>query len=275
MKTLDNFKIVTKSGQIYDMSEDLNILVQSFIVSSPNPEIIHEKLDGQHGVVRIDKTWGQRKIMAKCSAFSVDPHDISLLRSEVFKALMSIEEFFIVSDADPGKQWLVEVGSEWSPEKLGIYSEFTLNFVSHSSFAQSVGTTLSPFTFDAEIWQIGQGIVGEDLIYSHSTSEFSIYNGSDIEIDPRQLPLKIEFKGPSQDLKITNTTTSDTWAFTGQTIAEDTIVLDGIRTLKNGASAFGNTNKKLITLAAGWNDFTITGATDPFTISFDFRFYTL
>jgi hypothetical protein len=87
------------------------------------------------------------------------------------------------------------------------------------------------------------------------------------------LPLKITFTGASTNLTITNTTTGDIWQYTGTTQAGDTITLDGVRSLKNGVSVFGNTNRKLITIAPGWNNFTITGASGSFTISFDFRFY--
>jgi len=89
------------------------------------------------------------------------------------------------------------------------------------------------------------------------------------------LPLKITFTGASSNLTITNQTTGDMWQYTGTTQAGDTITLDGVRSLKNGASIFGQTNRKLITLKSGWNDFAITGATGAFEISFDFRFYYL
>jgi Phage tail protein len=151
---------------------------------------------------------------------------------------------------------------------------FDVEFTTLSPFAESIGTTLDPFTFDAELWQIGQGLTAEDgIVYTHSTSSFRIYNAGDVTIDPRVLPLKITFTGASTNLKITNTTTGDMWQYTGTTQAGDTITLDGVRSLKNGVSIFSATNRKLITIASGWNDFTITGASGSFTISFDFRFY--
>jgi hypothetical protein len=74
--------------------------------------------------------------------------------------------------------------------------------------------------------------------------------------------LVITFAGASTNLAIANTTTGDTWSYTGTTAAGDTLKLDGVRMLKNGVvSVFGATNRKLITLAPGWNNFTVTGAT--------------
>jgi hypothetical protein len=60
--------------------------------------------------------------------------------------------------------------------------------------------------------------------------------------------------------------------YTGITGVNDTITLDGIRSLINGVSVFRQTNKKVLSIAPGWNDFEITGASE-FLISFDFRFY--
>lgn len=111
--------------------------------------------------------------------------------------------------------------------------------------------------------------------YTFTTTTFRVFNAGDIDIDPRVLPLKITFTGASTNLTITNQTTGDTWQYTGTTQTGDTITLDGVRSLKNGASIFRNTNRKLITIKPGWNKFIIEGTTGAFTISFDFRFYYL
>lgn len=111
--------------------------------------------------------------------------------------------------------------------------------------------------------------------YEFTTSTFSIYNAGDTTIDPRYYPLLITFVGSSTNLSIKNETTSETWSYTGTTISTDTIKLDGVKSFKGSTSIFANANRKLITLKPGWNDFTITGATGSFTITFDFKFYYL
>jgi hypothetical protein len=113
-------------------------------------------------------------------------------------------------------------------------------------------------------------------MYTHSTTSFKIYNAADgVTIDPRVVPLLITFTGASTNLQIKNLTTGDVWAYTGTTTASNTIKLDGIRSLKNNTSIFANTNHQVITLAPGYNDFQIVGATGSFTISFSFRFYNI
>lgn len=277
IKTLDNFKIVTKAGVTYDMADDFSVLVRSFTISSPRPEIQTEKIENAHGVVRLGKTWGQRSLKAVCSFFAVDAQDTALLRNEIFRLLMSEDEFYIVVDAEPGKRWLVEVASEWDPSKVGSYGEFTIDFVSHSAFSESINKTTEPFTFEDYPWQIGQGLIeADDLVYTHSTATFSIYNAGDVKVDPRRVPLTIKYTGASTNLQIKNLTTLDTWTYTGTTTEAETLEINGTRSLKNGVvNVFADTNRKLITLAPGWNNFELVGASGTFETSFDFRFYYL
>lgn len=111
--------------------------------------------------------------------------------------------------------------------------------------------------------------------YKHASSTFEILNGGDIAINPRYLSMIVSFKGASTNLKIKNLTTGDMWSYTGTTTVSDTIKLDGIRSTKNGLSIFRDSNRKLIALAPGWNEFVITGASGALEITFDFRFYTI
>ncbi|WP_258535682.1 phage tail family protein [Bacillus sp. 03113] len=274
IKTLDNFKIVTKDGKIFDMANDFGVLVKKLTIFSPKPQIYTETSDNINGSIRLGKTWGERKIIAECSSFAVDSYDYALLRNKLFQIFMILDEFYLIVDSEPGKRWLVEVSDEWDPSKIGTYSDFMLNFISHSSFSESIGTTLDPLTFDAELWQIGQGLLADDLIYKLNTNTFKIYNAGDETIDPEKFPLIIKYQGESNNLQIKNLTTLNTWTYNGSTAAGESIEINRTRSLKNGiVPVFGDTNRKLIKLAPGWNDFELVGAVGSFEISFDFRFY--
>jgi hypothetical protein len=272
--SIDNFKIVLQDGTTYDMADDFSVLVRSFRISSPKPTRHVEQFVGRDGAVRLGKDFGQRSIIAACSFFGIDSPDIILLRDQIISVLFGREPFYIVPDATPGKRWLVETADSITPEIIGAYGEFSLEFVSDNTYAESIGTTLDPLTFDAELWQVGQGLNVEATDYTQSVTSFSIYNAGDVSIDPREFPLKITYSGASTNLAIKNTTTGDEWKYTGTTVAGNTLAIDGVRSLKNGVvSVFANTNRKLITLAPGWNDFTVTGASGSFTLAVEFRFY--
>jgi hypothetical protein len=149
-----------------------------------------------------------------------------------------------------------------------------VDFIIHSVFLESIGTTLDPQTFDSELWQIGQGLITDDTKYIHNTTSFRIYNAGNVKVDPHRNPLIIKYKGISTNLQIKNNTTLDTWSFTGTTTEDDTLELNRLRSLKNTVvNVFSDTNRRSISLAPGWNDIELIGTSGSFEISFDFRFY--
>lgn len=267
--------IIEKEDITLDVSSYSLKLLKYFI---PSPPLLHSlvSVDGRDADIITESFYKNRVISAEFMYNSQDLKDFYLLKSEIYRLFATKEPFYIIFKREPGKRWKVRLNNPFDIDKFNIFvGSFTLEFLAELPFAESVGTTLDPFTFDAELWQFGQGIIADDLIYTHSTNTFSIFNGSDVMVDPRQLPLKIEFKGASNNLTIRNTSTGDEWKHNGSTVDGDIVLLDGIEVNKNGQSIFGQTNLQCISLLPGWNEFELAGAEEPFTITFDFRFYTL
>lgn len=275
MKNPNNFKVIRNDGRVYDLAE-FGVIVNSFVPESPNPVHKREMIDGVDGFVDLGTNYDGRIIRSVITIISVDNNDYPLLRNEMFRLFDSRESFYIISDEEPGKRYKVKYNSPFSLSRLFSTGQFNIEFISPSTYAESIGTTQDEFNFENELWQIGQGLIeSDDLIYTHSSTVFRIYNAGDKTVDPRELPLVIEYKGTSTNLEINNTTTGDIWSYTGSSIVEDVIKLDGVRSTKNDQSIFGATNRKLIRLAPGWNDFTLNGTGEGFEIKFDFRFYYL
>lgn len=262
------------NGAIYNL-DDCGITTRDFAISSPGSRSYSEVIEGRHGAVGLGQNYDVRTINASFYMKAVDYDDYALFRDEVFRIFRTDEQFYVTESRNPEKRWLVRINSPIAIEQNGLYGFFDVEFIADNPFAESVGTTLSPMTFDAELWQIGQGLTIDDKEYSFTSSTFRVHNAGDITVDPRMFPLVITFTGASTNLAITNATTGDVWQYTGTTTASDVLTLDGKRSTKNGLSVFRNTNRGVIKIAQDWNDFTITGATGAFTISFDFRFYYL
>ncbi|MCY8347589.1 phage tail family protein [Bacillus haynesii] len=269
-----NTIITTLSGTVYDL-EKLGITTREFNPSSPSPRHETEQINGLHGLVDCGTTYDARTI--KCSFYlkAADVPDYYLMRDEVFKLFDSRQPFYITESYNPGKRWLVKTNAEYSINQQWIYGMFDVDLVAFSPFAESIGTTLDSFTFDSNLWQFSQGLIDETPTYVHRTTSFRIFNAGDVPINPRQFPLGITFRGASNNLTITNKTTGSVWKYNGTTSSGDTIRLDGVRSTKNSNSIFGATNRKLISINTGWNDFQIEGTSGSFEISFDFRFYYL
>jgi phage-related protein len=271
-KSIFNFRIQYKDGTVIDLHEDKNIWVSSFRIFSPKPNHITEKIDGRHGSVLLETILEDRKVKAKFSVEAVNQSEFDLLRDELFRIFNPLNKFYIIRDLQPGKRMEVSVESELDLNYITLEDgEFELDFVIHSTFLESVITTLNPFQLEG----YSQMSTPEEVKYRFSETTLKVWNEGEITLDPRVHPLVILFEGASSGLTITNLTTGDEWQYNGSTIDGDIIRLDGIRSFKNNISIFGQTNKKLISLVPGWNEFEITGATSPFEISFDFRFYYL
>ncbi|WVP28927.1 phage tail family protein [Bacillus licheniformis] len=257
--TDSNFKIVYDNGSTVDMARDLSVLVRSFVPGAPSPNIYYEKIEGTNGSIRTGKDFGIRSIKAECRLFAEDTDDFFLLRNKIVAALYKQSQFYIITESEPYKRWKVEVSSSFDVDRIGTTGDFNIQFDCADGFAESLGTTLDPFTFDADRWLLGEGLTDTVPSYTHKTASFSIYNAGDIPIDPIEMPLIIAYKGGSSNLTITNQTTGDVWKYSGTTSSGDTIVLNRVRATKNNISIFGNTNRKFITLAPGWNHFKLSG----------------
>nr|BDD47230.1 hypothetical protein 4 [Bacillaceae bacterium] len=272
-KSIFNFKIQYQDGKTIDLHEDKNLWVSSFRIFSPSPNHTTESVEGRNGSVYLGTTLEERKITATIMVEALDYKEFDLIRDELFNIFNPLNEFYIIRDLQPGKRMKVSVASDFDIDYLTLEDgEFDIEFIIHSVFLESIGTTLEPVTFDPSIIQFGQDLILDETMYTHTTTSFQIYNASNITIDPTEHDLKITYKGTSNNLKIKNLTTGDEWGHNGTSSTGDTIILDGIRSTKNGLSIFRDSNRKLITLAPKLNKFELTGTSGNFEISFDFRF---
>lgn len=272
---MSRLKVWDINGSVIDLAL-YGLFGLKLIVPSPSYSETRESIPGRPGSISLGKDLLPRNLVAEFKVTGKDFIDSLLIRDELYQLFSKGNQFYIGESKQPGKRWLVDCTEQWTPERVNrVTMRTSIPLVAESGMAESVGTTLDPFTFDSNLWQIGQGLVTDDLIYKHNQNTFSIYNAGSVEVDPRYIPIKITYKGSSTNLKIRNVTTGDEWSYTGTSNSDDHIVLDRIRSTKNGLSILKDTNKKLITLNPGWNNFILEGTSGTFEITFDFRFYYL
>jgi hypothetical protein len=248
--------IETLDGDFHDL-ECIGLIPKSLTVDPLSPRTTSETIDGRDGHIDIETTYEGRSLRAFFLLKSKNVEDYNLLKNTVYK-LFDGKTFFYIIKKYSGKRWKVRTANKYSIDRINPNTGmFEVEFISQSPYAESYNSTLSPDNFSGT--------------YRFNSNTFTVWNEGDAVVDPRVFPLVINFKGASSNLIIRNITTGDEWKFFGSTITNDNLTLDGIRSLKNGVSVFGNTNRKLITLASGDNEFEVIGATQPFEISFDFR----
>ncbi|PSL42123.1 tail protein [Planomicrobium soli] len=230
-----------------------------------------------HGDIVLGKTRNSRLINTRLQYQAYDFLDYKLLRNELFAALDPIKDIWAVDQHVPGIRWHVSV-QEVDIERInGKFAEVAVTLYSARPHAESIGTTLNPFTSESGIWAYGMGLEGDvaKQKYVHNTATFSIYNAGNLEVDPRESKLIIKLTSSTataSDLRITNSTTGEMWQYKGFFQSGDIITVDGVQARRNGLNIVKNTNLALISIAPGINQFKIEGITGGFEISFEFPF---
>ena len=173
-----------------------------------------------------------------------------------------------------------------SPENAQFYRAFMLYLNDDDLTPNMVGNALKPslkkstsgINSNDELWGFGMGLIADDdsLIYTHAGTEFKVFNPG-VEVHPFEQDLTIEISdvvGSTSYLQLENQTTGDVFRVTEAVNDNQLIKLDGPNITSNNLQYLRKTNRKYITLAPGWNNFKITGATSA-KVSIDTRFYYL
>lgn len=257
--------IYDKDGIEIDLS-DYGLSCYSFTPESLTGQFDSDSIGNWDGDIILGTSINTRKLFAKFYFEANEYYDYLQTRDKVYSLLNPNDGLYVIDNRQPYKRWPVRNSTVFKPERINSnVGMFDVEFIVFGTYAESAESTLN-----IEVVNLSGNKVQE---YIHTTDTFEILNDGYKTIDPRRYPLLIKFTGESTNLQIKNLTTGDVWTYTGTTTLSDTIRLDGIRATKNSLSIFRETNRKLISLAPGWNEFEVTGAVDPFEISFDFRFY--
>lgn len=266
IEQLDGSKITT---------QDIGLTVDTFSVSPPTLSHTLEAIDGRHGNIDLGSTLNARPIEMTGYIESYDKASFPMYRDRLFKAFANPKGFYLIDSRQPYKRWRAKLDGDWKADRVPFHNvgEVELSFLTMGlPYASSAATSLQPRMWQENGWWWGAGISWSDEDFVYNTTSFTVPNFGDVTVDPRFMEGIIRFNGASNNLRIRNLTTGDDWQYTGTTASNDQVTLEGVRSLKNGTSIVRNTNKQLISLAPGNNQFQITGATGAFTISFEFRF---
>lgn len=264
--------IETLDGKVLDIA---NYSLKRLFHYIPSITIGHstESVDGRDGLLYLETSFETRIITVEFLYESYDIFDYYLLRDEINALFTRKESFYITFKNEPYKRYLVRLNQSFDIAPNQYMNSFNVEFVCVNIFAESTSktTALKDWDSNSKAWN-GQITWDDDLKYSFNTTAFTVKNLGNVDIDPRQSELAITLKGLfSSSVTIINQTTGDTYVYNGTMGANDTLVLKGIQSFKNGTSVFKNTNKKLIKLRAGDNNFVIQGGSVT-SIDFGFRY---
>lgn len=249
------------------------------IPDPPQVERITESVwDGE---ITLGKRRLGRKLSARFFYLADGRSDYKVLRNEIFSLLDPIQTFYVIDTDLPERKWKVDIDTQSLTRLNAVAGEWMVEFISAQTYAYSTYNTLNDELYKSTTLLMSAGLNGTatKADYIRNTSTFAIYNAGDGKVNPRKYPLKItiQLTAPSNtvsDVRLSNSSTGEEWRYRGIFQAGDIITIDGVQSKRNGLNIVGATGPEfgLISLAPGINNFTLTGISGSYEVSFDFPF---
>ncbi|MBM7600418.1 hypothetical protein JOC34_002809 [Virgibacillus halotolerans] len=286
-------QITKMNGDSFRLSE-YDVTVRDFIVGSIPVTGLYGTVEGRAGTVDYGADFGQRPITVPFYMEANDMADYPLLRDELFALVISQEPFYIreIRRAEyqtgdnrliSGKRYKVRIAGEFNIEQQFRYGFGELAFETVDlPYAESVGTTQDiqrdGISSESELWGFGIGLQSDDktLDYTFSGTDFPVFNAGNVGIHPFMQEMKITIKNTEEStgyIELKNKT-NGTSIRINEGIKDDQIIsINGANvTINNLVIDPRKTNRGVLQISPGWNEFTILGAAG-INIDFDFRFY--
>lgn len=262
-----------KNGQLLSLKDILGVECTDFQRKSPVLNVEYQEFSGSNGSREINSSFKAFEIEAKLYLEFKTMYDYQLKETELYAFLADDNSYYIITDREPGKRYLVRPNAI-SLEELGIrYATYSVTFNVFRGCSESLSTTLSELSLSEE-WQFSQNLEAEDYEYEFNKSRFQIFNAGDFKIDPREHDLKIVIEGESLgSATIFNRTTGERFIYYPEfsTNLGQTVSIDRVYPKLNGVHCGIDTNLELITLAPGINEIEIQNVANVKS-SWDFRY---
>ena len=126
----------------------------------------------------------------------------------------------------------------------------------------------------AEQFGLADGINIDYPKYTFTENKFTVWNGGNVTLDPRNMDLRIRLFRLKTDgnFKLTNHTTGETFEYRAPRTG-NTVDIDGVQAILGlQKNKLRETNRKFISLVPGLNEISYTGG-EMINIQFDFPFY--
>lgn len=251
-----------------------------FLVPSIEKERYTENIKGVPGTIDYGFDYKEREVTLN---FQMEhfhgTHDFRLMRNQLYELLDSYSYIYISDDLLPSLVLKVTFDNSYNPERYGYW---------YSTIEVSAKTIGLPFwrtkytTQDiekegyealAEEFGMADGINQDMANYRFQSSVFSVWNGGNVTIDPRQMHLDIRIWHSTSkgNATIENLTTGDK-VIIYREHTDSFINLIGSKVMLADTNWLRESNRQYITLAPGENKIRISN-TNFSDVTFDFPFY--
>ena len=252
-----------------------------FLVSSIEKERYTETIKGIPGTIDYGFDYKER---SDCSlTFFLrhyhGEHDYLLLESEI-NAFLDSQPFFYVSRNNlPTRVLKVTIDSSYKTERIlgSMYATLEVPVtITGLPFWRTKYTTqdieVKGFEAIAEQFGLADGLNIDYPKYTFTENKFTVWNGGNVALDPRNMPLRITIENvnSSGDFSIENLNNNDVFIYK-EPLNNQTLVLDGTKTLIGVKNVLRNTNRKFLKINEKQNSISIkNGSFSKVKIEFPF-----
>lgn len=270
---------ISKDGISWTSSFDDPNLDGAYCYQAPdvqpaNPTDNLQKVGLMDGSRLLSTSYSTRELKMEILFDGLDESDAELAYDALQRFLISRDPYWICFANWPQRMYYVKAKLAAPVFSGDRHWTCEATFTDLIGLSRSVGTTQDP------VMGFGNNL-NADPQYTFTSNVFSIINHSDVMIDPerRGHPFKLTLQGQSSgNMKITNNTTGDVFTRKGVQ-GEDgntlkgsdfngTYVIDGVRPTLNGDPDDLYTDRGVIRLQIGENDFQIDNFSG--TVTFDY-----
>ncbi|WP_145464350.1 phage tail domain-containing protein [Staphylococcus hominis] len=251
-----------------------------FLVSAIEKERYIETVNGIPGNVNYGFDYKEREVTLNFWLRHYHgEHDQKLLKSELYAMLDSQPYFYVSDDRLPTRVLKLAVDEPYLPDRINGSNISTLEFkcqIIGLPFWRTKYTTQdiqnSGYSALVEKYGMADGININLPNYSFTDSTFSVWNGGNVTIDPRNMPLFIKMFYVKGTGTITNKTTGEIFKIT-EDWNNNHLTINGTKVIKStSVNALRSTNRKFITLVPGKNEIEIKNLIFK-KAEFDFPYY--
>ncbi|MFH4927118.1 phage tail domain-containing protein [Staphylococcus cohnii] len=250
------------------------------LVSSIEKERKEQAIDGIPGVIDYGYNLKGREIkMNFMTEHYHDTYDHRLQRDEIYNLFDSYPYLYVSDNTVPSRVLKITIDGSFTPERYGYwYSTFEVDArVSNLPYWRTKYTTQDiekdGYNAIVEKYGMADGINVDYLPYTFTTNEFSVWNGGNVTVDPRNMMLNINLTNVTTtgNLTIENVTTGEKFIYK-EAISKKNLTLNQTKVLIGTINKLRDTNRKFISLKQGKNDIKITNGTFD-SLSIDCPFY--
>lgn len=241
---------------------------------APQLTPLTKQIVGSDGELSYGAYYGASTVKAKVYLAGKDVYDYKLLVSELYRLLYSRKPIRIRDEVEPNICYWVFVKPMTVTTINYTHGTADIEFINPSGFRYSLKNSDELAGTD---YQFGMNETNTDnthrtIGYHFTDNDFWIYNDSDITIDPyiNRHELKVILKCNGKP-KIENQTTGTSISVNNNITTDNTFVLNGVDSFLDGQDYGINTDLGYLTLASGWNNINISGASNV-DVTFSFPF---